>query len=159
MSPVSSPASRRALSLRLLSVGLVVAAALVATPAPAATPATKYGTQIVVKVNKIRLAHDRARLKRDRCLQRFANRHAKAMADARSMFHQDDITVMVKCGLSSYGENVAYGMFTSKQMVDLWMTSKKGHKQNILYGGFRITGASARHADGVWWATQVFGRR
>lgn len=154
------PEPFRAPVARLLTVVAVIAAALVAAPAPAATPAAaKYGAKIVGKVNDVRASHGKARLKRDKCLQRFAVRQAKAMASARTMFHQDEQVVISACGLSSYGENIAYGMFTAQEMVHLWMTSEKGHRANILSSGFRVTGAAARHSDGVWWATQVFGSR
>jgi uncharacterized protein YkwD len=149
--------------VRLLAVAVVTALALTVAPAPAATAAptpaeTKYGTKIFTIVNNIRDNRDRVELKRNRCLQRFANRQAERMANQRRLFHQNLGRIQKACGVGYVGENVAYGPFTARRMVNAWMNSP-GHRSNILFRKYRITGVAARRGGGYWWAAQVFGRK
>jgi uncharacterized protein YkwD len=149
----------RAMTLRALAVVLVAAVALTATPAPAVTPAeTKYAKKIFNITNNIRENNDRVKLKRNQCLQRFANRQAQKMADQKRLFHQSLTKIQNRCGVGFVGENVARGNITPRQMVKLWMQSKP-HRKNILLRQYRITGVAARKAGGQWWVAQVFGRK
>jgi uncharacterized protein YkwD len=137
--------------------------ALTASPAPAQvaapTPAeTTYGTKVFKIVNNIRANHDRVKLKRNDCLQRFANKQARRMANQQRLFHQSLTTIQNTCGVGYVGENVARGNITPRQMVSLWMHSKD-HRANILFRKYRITGVAARKAGGQWWVAQVFGRK
>ena len=78
------------MTVRLLAVALAAVVALTAAPAPAATPGeVKYGNKIIKLVNNIRDNHDRVELRKNKCLQRFANRQAERMAKQRRLFHQD----------------------------------------------------------------------
>ena len=124
--------SKRAVTVRLLAVALAAVLALTAAPAPAATPAeVKYGNKIINLVNNIRDRHDRVELRKNRCLQRFANRQAARMANQRRLFHQDLGKIQRACGVGWVGENVASGNISANQMVGLWMNSP-GHRANIL---------------------------
>ena len=151
--------SKRAVTVRLLAVALAAVLALTAAPAPAATPAeVKYGNKIINVVNNIRDRHDRVELRKNRCLQRFANKQAARMANQRRLFHQDLGKIQRACGVGFVGENVARGNITANQMVGLWMNSP-GHRANILFRQYRLTGVGARRGGGQWWAAQVFGRK
>ena len=151
--------STRAVTVRLLAVTLVAAAALVASPAPAATPSeVRYGNKIFSIVNDIRADHGRVKLRRNKCLQRFANRQAERMAAQRRIFHQDLGRIQRRCGVGYVGENVAYGPFAARQMVRRWMASSD-HRANILLRQYRLTGVAARKGGGHWYASQVFGRK
>ena len=151
----------RAGTVRLLALAVVAAAALVASPAPAATPAeTKYATKIIERVNDIRAGHDRTRLKRDACLQRFAVKRAELLAKTQntSLPHSELEPIQKKCGVGWVGENLAYGQVTAKQMVNMWMNSPN-HRSNILLRHFKLTGVAVRRGGGKWWAAQVFGKK
>ena len=98
------------MTVRLLAVALAAVLALTAAPAPAATPAeVKYGNKIVKLVNNIRDNHNRGELKKNKCLQRFANKQAARMANQRRLFHQDLGRIQRACGVGCVGENVARG--------------------------------------------------
>ena len=146
-------------TVRLLAVALAAVVALTAAPAPAATPAeVRYGNKIIKLVNNIRDNNDRVELRKNKCLQRFANRQAERMANQRRLFHQDLGKIQRACGVGWVGENVARGNISANQMVGLWMNSPR-HKANILRRPYRLTGVGVRKAGGQWWAAQVFGRK
>jgi uncharacterized protein YkwD len=151
--------TNRARVIRLLAVTLAAVVALTAAPAPAATPAeVKYGNTIIKRVNNIRDNNDRVELRKNRCLQRFANKQAERMANQQRLFHQDLGKIQRACNVGFVGENVARGNISANQMVGLWMNSPD-HKANILFRQYRLTGVGARKGGGQWWAAQVFGRK
>ena len=151
----------RAVTIRLLAVALVAGVALVASPAPASTPAeVKYANKIHERVNDIRANQDRTRLKKDACLLRFAVKRAEYLAQHQdtNLPHTDLGKVQKACDVGWVGENLVYGGGTPNQLVRMWMNSPP-HKSNILHKKFRITGVAARKGGGVWWVAQVFGRK
>lgn len=149
----------RPVSLRLLVVALLSCVALTASPAPAATPSeTKYGNKIFSVVNDYRADHDLAKLKRNKCLNRFAAKQAQAMANQQRLFHQDLDKIANACDMGYVGENVAYGPFTAKVMVQQWLQSPQ-HRANIVKRQYRLTGVAARRGGDYWWAAQVFGTK
>jgi uncharacterized protein YkwD len=148
--------------VRLLAVTLAAVVALTFASAPATSAPTagerKYGTKVFKIVNNVRDNHDRVELRRNRCLQRFANRQAERMAKQRRLFHQNLGRIQNACNVGYVGENVARGNITARQMVNLWMNSP-GHRSNILFRKYRLTGVAARKAGGQMWVAQVFGRQ
>jgi uncharacterized protein YkwD len=151
--------SKRARVLRLLAVALAAVVALTAAPAPAATPAeVRYGNKVINVVNNIRDNHNRVELRKNRCLQRFANKHAAWMAKTGNLEHQKLGRIQRACGVGWVGENIASGNITANAMVRNWMSSS-GHRANILRRQYRLTGVGARRGGGQWWAAQVFGRK
>lgn len=154
--------SARHVTARLLAVAVVAALALTASPAPVAVSAptageVKYQKKVKRIVNNVRANHDKVKLRKNTCLQRFANRHAERMAKRKRLFHQPLGPIMRRCGLRAAAENVAYHPGRPRAVVRAWMRSA-GHRRNIL-GPYRITGVAARKAGGVWWVVQVFGRK
>jgi uncharacterized protein YkwD len=132
-----------------------------AAPAEAAAPAAeRYQHQALDATNRARHHHDRAALRAQACVQRYAERQARRMARQDRMFHQDLGPVLRDCGLLIAGENVAMGYPSGRSVVnDGWMHSA-GHRANILNPSYRLLGVGARRsADGTWYAAQVFGRR
>jgi uncharacterized protein YkwD len=151
------------LATALLVGGLLVAAPTEAASAPPPAervgPATKYQRQAFRATNRKREARDIRALGRNRCVQEWAVRQARKMANQQRMFHQDSGPVMRACGLSWYGENVAMGYPTGRAVVRGWMHSR-GHRENILRRQYRLMGLAARKGDdGRWYAAQVFGRK
>ncbi len=66
---------------------------------------------------------------------------------------------MRRCRLSTAGENLAYGFPNGRATVQGWMRSP-GHRANILARGYRQMAIAARRGgDGLWYVSQVFGRR
>lgn len=128
-------------------------------PAPAqAQSKVKYQNQARSVTNNARDNHDLTRLKQGECVQKFARRQARRMANQDRMFHQDLSVVLRTCGLTRVGENVAAGYQTGRAAVKAWMNSPL-HRANILEPGFRKLGmAMRRSAEGTPYAAQVFGR-
>ena len=124
------------------------------------TPEQRYGRQAVTASNNAREQHGLRELRVNDCLKDFARKQAKAMAAEEEMYHQDLGPIMSTCGLSTVGENVAYGYGTGRSVVwDGWMESE-GHRANILSTSYRLVAVAARRSDdGTWYAAQVFGRK
>lgn len=118
----------------------------------------KYERKIRVHTNKARKNHDRKRLHRRKCVDRFANRWARKMARRQELAHQSLRPILRKCDLSRVGENIAMGYHSGRQVVRAWMHSP-GHRRNILNRRYRQLGVGvSRDENGVAWTSQVFGR-
>jgi uncharacterized protein YkwD len=145
----------------VLAVGLLASSVgAVAAPAAAVTPESRYETAAVTATNNARSSHQLRELRASDCLHEFAATHAQAMAAEESMYHQDLGPIMDRCGLSTAGENVAYGYRSGRSVVrDGWLDSE-GHRANILGRRYRLVAVgAARSQDGTWYVAQVFGRR
>lgn len=143
----------------LAAVVLAVLATLLPAAPVQAQSVDRYQKQARVVTNNKREAHDLVRLKKRRCVQRFARRQARRMANQDRMFHQDMGVVLDTCNLSRVAENVARNYPTGRRVVRGWMGSS-GHRANILEPGFRSLGMAMRRSDdGTPYAAQVFGRR
>jgi uncharacterized protein YkwD len=150
---------RRTLAL-LASTAVLVAIGSAPADARGTTAEQKYAHQAFTATNVNRTHNGLRVLAPNDCLKHAAVRQAKLMAQREQMFHQDLNRVMRDCGLSSAGENVAYGFPSGRSVVnDGWMNSE-GHRANILNPQFRLMGIGARKGhDGRWYVAQVFGRR
>lgn len=156
----TTPNSVEPMMARMVTLLLATMFLLVGQPAVAATPSETYASKIVSATNKVRLNHDRAALRGNRCVKRFAVRQAKRMAAQERMFHQKLGPVLRECNLTKAGENVAFGFGTGTAVVYLGWLLSPSHLANILDRDYRLIGAAARRGDnGVWYAAQVFGRR
>ncbi len=151
--------SARRLIAPALLAGVATTAALWLVPAQAATTESTYQHQAFAATNKQRVHHDRVELRARDCVQRFAVKQARRQARQDRMFHQDLGPVMRECGLSSAGENVAYGFSSGRSVVNNGWMHSEGHRANILNPQFRLMGIGARKsASGRWYVAQVFGR-
>ena len=151
------------LTLLALLTALLPAASVQADTQPRAKTVqqsvTKYQNQARTATNNKREAHDRVKLSRGKCVQRFARKQARRMADQNRMFHQRMRPILNRCNLRAVGENVAYGYPTGRSVVREWMHSA-GHRANILNRQYRLLGMAMRRSDnGTPYAAQVFGRR
>lgn len=125
--------------------------------ASAATPEWTYETAVLTYTNANRTDRDLHALKINACVDRYAERQARRMRDARKLYHQNMSPIMTNCGLKSVGENIAYGYSSGRSVVNAWMRSS-GHRANILKSSYRLMGVGAvRDSRGVWWVSQVFG--
>ena len=149
--------------IRATIIGLVGATALIAVPlsqaAEAASTNQAKERSIFDLTNKKRAKVDAASLKGSKCVDGFAERHAKKMAAEQKMYHQDLGPILEACDLNMVGENVAYGYPTGKAAMQGWMNSP-GHRANILNKDYRVIGVAAYEAkNGAWYYAQVFGRQ
>ena len=151
--------------LAAFAAALLLGGLLSAAPVEAAAPADqrpaahkRYANKAFAATNNRRDAHERRALRRNDCVQKWARRQARKMARQERMFHQDLQPVLRNCGLSTVGENVAYGYPTGQAVVRGWMNSP-GHRENILRREFRLMGIAARKGGGRWYAAQVFGAK
>ena len=128
-----------------------------ATPRLTATQA-RYGHRAVRATNAARARNGRRGLHGGACLERYAHAQAVRMARQQRMFHQALRPMMGACHLTWAGENVAFGFPTGRAAVRGWLKSRP-HRRNILsrhYG--QVAVAAVRGTNGVWYASQVFGR-
>lgn len=58
----------------------------------------------------------------------------------------------------AYAENIARGQRTAEKVVAAWLTSRTGHRENILRPGYRSIGVCALTVDGVTHWVQLFGK-
>ena len=147
--------------VRTLVLGLLGATALVAVPltqVAQASASQTYETSVYNNTNTQRAKHDRGALKGAKCLDTYAERQARRMADEQRMYHQELGPILKACHLSMVGENVAYGYSNGKAAVTAWMNSP-GHRANILNTKYRLIAVgAAQDDDGRWYVAQVFGR-
>jgi uncharacterized protein YkwD len=92
-----------------------------------------------------------------------AAQHSADMASGKSAFGHDGVQARMNAiqkqlgPLSGFGENVAFGQSSAKDVVDEWLHSKI-HKQNIE-GDFTLTGIGlAKDPHGRMYFTEVFTR-
>ena len=152
-------APRRARSVALLSATtLALLAGPLVQPASASVSAS-YENSAISHSNSERAQRDRVKLKKSRCLDRFAEKQARAMAASHAMYHQSMKPILDKCHLSQVGENVAFGYPGGKAVVKAWMHSP-GHKRNLLNSRHRVIGLGAyQDSGGYWYVSQVLGRK
>ena len=153
------PGPRRARSFALLAtttVALLVGPLV--QPASASVSAT-YENRAIAHTNSERSDRDRVKLKKSKCLDRFAERQARAMAASRTLHHQPMRPVLDACRLSQAGENVAFGYPSGTAVVNAWMHSAD-HQQNLLNSRHRMIGLGAyQDAEGYWYISEVLGRK
>lgn len=146
--------------LAALALALALVVTVPTAPVEAATPAQKYGKKAQKVTNTIRANRDLVRLKGNPCLRKHARRHARAMAQAQAIWHQDMRSVLDACNLSMVGENVAMGYSTGRAVVRQGWMKSEGHRRNILRKEYRLgVVVAAKGSDDQWYAAQLFGRR
>jgi uncharacterized protein YkwD len=94
-------------------------------------------------------------------LNELALKHSTNMAKGKTSFGHDGFEQRRVAAsktlpkLSGFGENVAYGASTGKDVVNMWKKSP-GHRKNML-GNYRYIGIGiAADSDGTLYYTQVF---
>ncbi|MET0914807.1 MAG: CAP domain-containing protein [Jiangellaceae bacterium] len=144
--------------LPVLVSALLLPLVALASPASAQT-AVGYERQVVTTTNAVRHSHHMRDLRPARCLTRFAEKQARAMADKHQLFHQDLRVPVRRCGLRHVGENVAVGYPDGRTVVRLGWMKSAGHRANILTKGYRRIAVGAHQdASGRWWTAQLFSR-
>jgi uncharacterized protein YkwD len=151
------PRHRSTLLVLLLAAGGLVAGPLV-QPAVASASGS-YERSVQSHTNEERTKRDRKALKKSACLDGYAEKQARAMADSQQLYHQELGPILADCNLSQVGENIAFGYTSGKAAVAAWMASP-GHRSNLLNSRHRLIGVGAyQDADGHWYVSQVLGRK
>lgn len=116
-----------------------------------------WEAKVLKLTNKRRAAHGVKPLKAGNCPDHFAESWTRHMARTRDFEHQSLSPFFKRCnGISTAGENIAYGYETPAALVSAWMHST-GHRENILNPHFHRIGVSGwRATNGTTYATQDF---
>lgn len=123
-------------------------------------PLDKMESEILQYVNEDRREHGLSPLEMNSVESSLASQHSRDMATGRVKFGHDGFnkrakTIQKELGGTVFGENVASGRMTAREVVDGWLKSP-GHKKNIE-GNFTITGIGyASNNKGEIYFTQIF---
>ena len=106
-------------------------------------------------INEDRTDRDRAALKLDLELSRYAKKHSQDMADAGELFHTVDLAAKLKGKHWSIGgENVGVAPSLA-DLEDMFMASAP-HRRNILNREFDHFAVGVVESDGNFWVTIIF---
>ena len=145
----------RSSALLLLSAAALIVGPL-AQPA-AASVSGRYEHSVNVHTNLERSERQLTALKKSTCLDRYAERQARAMAKKQKMYHQELGPILRRCHLREVGENVAFGFATGEAVTAGWMGSPP-HRLNLLNPDHRLIGVGAyQDPHGWWYVSQVLG--
>lgn len=120
----------------------------------------KMESEILQYVNEDRKEHGLSPLELNSIESSLAGQHSRDMASGKVKFGHDGFNKRAKAiqkalGGTVFGENVASGRMTAREVVDGWLKSP-GHKKNIE-GNFTITGIGyASNNNGEIYFTQIF---
>ena len=106
----------------------------------------------------------------DNALRCAARLHSQDMGDNNWFSHTgsdgSSLTSRVEAqgyvAWTSLGENIAAGVATGRDAVELWLASTEGHCSNIMSSGYAEIGVGAYYSDRSsygWYWTQDFGSR
>ncbi len=148
--------SPRKISIVIILTGLVAFLASF-SPGPAS-----LADDVLTYTNKYRKSKGKSILIMKEDLSRLARKHSEDMARGRVAFghggfsdrHEQAKRTYKSCSMS---ENVAYGVSTGKDVVNMWQRSS-GHRANML-GNFKYIGiGTATDKRGRIYYTQIFVR-
>ena len=144
--------SRRRMALVFLLAAVLVSSGIAITPAHAGTGLRGRMVQLT---NDDRADKDRAALKLDLELTRYAKKHSQDMADAGELFHTNDLAAKLKGkSWSIGGENV--GMATNLSDLEGMFMASTPHRRNILNREFDHVAVGVVESDGNVWVTVIF---
>jgi uncharacterized protein YkwD len=141
-------------------VALLLAASLMAGFAPTPAAAGERFTRrlhMLSLTNQARESHDRADVKLNWLLSRYARRHSLEMASKGYVYHSDDdtlISILSPYHFTIGGENVGVGS-TVDGLQDAFMASPP-HRENILRTAFDHVAIGMASVDGHLWVTVIF---
>jgi uncharacterized protein YkwD len=126
------------------------------------TPVDKYLVDDVLEqTNKFRKSKGLPALIMNDDLNEIAQKHSARMASGSTAFGHSGFNQREKeakkkiSSVRAFGENVAYGATSGKEVVNMWKNSP-GHRRNIL-GDYKYIGiGTAKDKRGYIYFTQVF---
>jgi uncharacterized protein YkwD len=144
--------NRRRMALVFLLAAVLVWSGIAITPAHAGT---RLRSTMVPLINDDRADRDRATLKLDLELSRYAKRHSQNMADRGEIFHTHDLAAKLKGkSWSIAGENV--GMGPSLPDLEAAFMASTPHRRNILNREFDHVAVGVVESHGNFWVTVIF---
>jgi len=140
-------------------VALLLVASLMAASAPARAAGERFTRRLhmLSLTNQARESHDRADVKLNWLLSRYARHHSLEMANKGYAYHSDDDTlvdILSPYHFSVGGENVGVGS-TVDGLQDAFMASPP-HRENILRTAFDHVAIGMASVDGHLWVTVIF---
>jgi uncharacterized protein YkwD len=141
-------------------VALLLAASLIPAFAPghaAASERFARRLRMLSLTNEARESHDRADVKLNWLLSRYARQHSVQMANKGYVYHSHDDTlvdILSPYHFSVGGENVGVGS-TVEGLQDAFMASPP-HRENILRSTFDHVAIGMASVDGHLWVTVIF---
>ncbi len=157
--PISATGSVRRLGIVFVAVALLVTLAP-APPAEALTQA-EIRTRVYKRINNARRNHGVRALRVDSTVQSWAQRHARDMAAADTLYHDPALALelsKVTAIVWAYGENVGVtstGPRAPRRIHRMFMRSPP-HRENILRRRFTHMGLGVIKRDGRIWIVQRF---
>jgi uncharacterized protein YkwD len=149
----------RARDRRLAGVALALLIVLLAQGVSAvrasASTDLRRRSYMLSLTNDDRAQHDKAVLRMNAVLSRYATHHSRQMATRGYLFHTADLSTKLK-GLdwSIGGENVGVGS-TLDGIEGAFMGSTP-HRRNILRTGFDHAAVGVIRSNGSFWVTVIF---
>jgi uncharacterized protein YkwD len=149
----------RAWDRRLAGVALALLIVLLAQGASAdrasASTDLRRRSYMLSLTNDDRAQHDKAVLRMNAVLSRYATHHSRQMATRGYLFHTADLTSKLK-GLdwSIGGENVGVG--STLDGVEGAFMGSTPHRKNILRTGFDHAAVGVIRSNGSVWVTVIF---
>jgi uncharacterized protein YkwD len=144
-------------SLRGLVVALLVAIAVLPSPASAATRQDRTESAILRAMNSVRARHGLPRLQASSALAKAADAHSAAMLRSGTFSHGAVFTRLRRYTRSrSIGETLAWmSRCDSRQIVDMWMNSA-AHREILLSPKFAHVGVGKRSSSARCMVTADF---
>jgi len=138
-----------------LALLIVLLAQGVAADRASASSDHRRRAHMLSLTNDDRVERDKAALKLNAALSRYAKRHSRQMATKGYLFHSADLASKLK-GLdwSIGGENVGVGS-TLDGLESAFMKSRP-HRKNILRRTFDHAAVGVIHSNGSFWVTVIF---
>jgi uncharacterized protein YkwD len=138
-----------------LALLIVLLAQGVAADRASASSDHRRRAHMLSLTNDDRVERDKAALKLNAALSRYAKRHSRQMATKGYLFHSADLASKLK-GLdwSIGGENVGVGS-TLDGLEGAFMNSPP-HRKNILRTAFDHAAVGVIHSNGSFWVTVIF---
>ena len=146
--------TRRLISMLMLCVLLVW---MLVGAVAASARRDDLAAQVVRLVNAARAREGLGPLRMDAALTRAASIRAAEIVRVFSHTRPDGSSWRT-VSASAYAENIARGQRTAEKVVAAWLTSRTGHRENILRPGYQSIGVCALTVDGVTYWVQLFGK-
>jgi uncharacterized protein YkwD len=148
-------AGDRSLAGVALALLIVLLAQSVSADRASASADHRRRAYMLSLTNDDRAQHDRAALRLNVVLSRYASHHSRQMATKGFLFHTADLNSKLK-GLdwSIGGENVGVGS-TLDGLEGAFMRSTP-HRRNILRTGFDHAAVGVIRSNGSFWVTVIF---
>jgi uncharacterized protein YkwD len=105
-------------------------------------------------INDDRADRDRAALKLDLELSRYAKRHSQDMADAGELFHTEDLAAKLKGKHGPSGRERGHG--SQPPGPRRHVHGFAPHRRNILNREFDHVAVGVVESDGIFWVTVIF---